>query len=235
MERGTFQSFCSIHTCMLLLPGGGACGPSMSLVQSLKQKGNSYLANPLYFFLFQNLSFLQNTFVHSVFASNFLVWLFSASCPLNACLLEIYLVYINSRFIPEISFCISRDEGKELNGSSMGGGKEGKWGAVHHHIVHWKCFSEATVTSHHMDLSLLFVVVLFYIYTWTLGYENKELKEGLMKMNKMIFTFFKTSFYRLFLLTALSDLWAPTWDLPQQHHAEGRGHIAEKEIAVSSS
>jgi len=150
MERGTFQSFCSIHTCMLLLPGGGAYGPSMSLVQSLKQKGNSYLANPLYFFLFQNLSFLQNTFVHSVFASNFLVWLFSASCPLNACLLEIYLVYINSRFIPEISFCISRDEGKELNGSSMGGGQRRQVGccASPHSALKMLQWGYSDLTSH---------------------------------------------------------------------------------------
>lgn len=41
------------------------------------------------------------------------------------------------------------------------------------------------MTSQHVDLSLL-VVVLFYIYTWTLGYEKKELKEGLMEMNKVI-------------------------------------------------
>lgn len=41
------------------------------------------------------------------------------------------------------------------------------------------------MTSQHVDLSLL-VVVLFYIYTWTLGYKKKELKEGLMEMNKVI-------------------------------------------------
>lgn len=36
-EVWTFQSFCSVHTCMLLLPAGDAYGPSMFLVQSLKQ------------------------------------------------------------------------------------------------------------------------------------------------------------------------------------------------------
>lgn len=166
-----------------------------------KQKGYDYLVKPLYSFIFQDFSFPQKTSVHFLLAISF-SHVFSVSCPLNAILLETWLIHSRSRFIPEFSFCVSWDEGEEHNEvCRRGQGRRvgccvspqsglkilssksgGLWWPHSIWICHW----------------------LFYIYTWTLG-------QTFMKIKKtIIFTILKRS---LLLIVPSHDaiLFLPAW------------------------
>lgn len=73
-EVQMFESFCSVHTCTLLLPAEDAYGPSMFLVQSLKQtkrllvkplsslKTTASLRTPLCTLVFPAISFNPTAF-----------------------------------------------------------------------------------------------------------------------------------------------------------------------------